>query len=244
MDSAIADLGSELNNYATINYVDTQISTKSSATNIYNGTGEGSVQLLTSIASGNYSVAFGSSTASAYNSHAEGESTTASGRGSHSEGHHTEASGSYSHAEGNHTSASAEYAHAEGQYAYAEGYASHAQGASTYAKKTCSFVGGQQSTADANFATAIGLGLNATAEASFVVGKYNQSSNALFVVGNGSTSGRSNAFTVHTDGHAEVKTAGTTDTSVVRRVDLPKQEIWVPTAAPVSTTITSANGKS
>ena len=95
------------------------------------------------------------------------------------EGTFTESSGWYSHAEGYQTTASDYYSHAEGSYTTASGSASHAGGIGTIANK----------------------------EAMTAIGKYNNtntgniSGDYLFVVGNGtSTSSRSNAFAVTTNG--------------------------------------------
>ena len=148
-------------------------------------------------------------------SHSEGTLSSATAEGAHAEGYNTTASASHAHSEGNITEASGSYSHSEGQDTHASGYASHAQGAATYAKGTCSFTGGQGTEANANFATAIGLGLYTGVEASFVVGKYNATTaGILFGVGNGtSASARSNVFEIYQDGHATVggKTIATTD---------------------------------
>jgi hypothetical protein len=68
---------------------------------------------------------------------------------------------------------------------------------------------------------AAGLSLMALQDNQCVIGvknSYNGSSDALFIIGNGSdVKGCSNAFTVHKDGHAEVQTMGSTDKSVATK---------------------------
>ena len=131
------------------------------------------------IASGNYSHAEGrSTTASSADAHAEGTSTTASGIAAHAEGNNTEASGGSSHAEGNNTHATNTYAHAEGYRTHANGSASHSQNYFTVA--------------DGDYQTAIG--------------KYNVSdtANHVFIIGNGTSSARSNALTVDWDGDVNI----------------------------------------
>lgn len=140
-----------------------------------------------------------------YGSHAEGAQNVVEGNHAHAEGIKTTNKGEGSHTEGYLTETIGTYAHAEGQNTHASGYASHSQGNNTYAKGTCSFTGGQACEADANFATAIGLGLYTSEESSFVVGKYNESSNAIFVVGKGTDDEhRSNALEVYADGRVKI----------------------------------------
>jgi len=119
--------------------------------------------------------------------------TTCSGAHSFSSGYSTTASGNYSHTEGAITVASGDYSHAEGANTIASGTASHASGLNT----------------------------NAKLEAQTVVGKFNKdATNSLFIVGNGtadSVEGRSNAFEVYQDGHAEVGLIGSTNKSVVTK---------------------------
>ncbi len=107
---------------------------------------------------------------------AEGQGTKASGNFSHAEGYNTTASGAYSHAEGRQTTASGSVAHAQGTDTVASGIRSHASGYGTIAK-----------------------GENQTA-----IGKYNiqdDNNEFAFIVGNGSSSTRSNAFTVDWNGN-------------------------------------------
>ncbi len=140
-------------------------------------------------------------------SHAEGIQNTASGMGSHAEGENTVASGYMSHTEGGYTVASGKAAHAEGNsassgpVATASGQASHVEGLSATAKGMASHAGG--------------WGTIASALAQYVVGRYNveylgrnggtnnpdySNPDAWFIVGNGTTSSRSNAFRVGSAG--------------------------------------------
>lgn len=109
---------------------------------------------------------------------AEGSGTKANGNFSHAEGFNTTASAAYSHAEGRGTTASGTVSHAEGTDSVASGARSHAGGYGTIAK-----------------------GDNQTA-----IGKYNiedTSNKYAFIVGNGTSSTRKNAFTVDWNGNVE-----------------------------------------
>lgn len=109
---------------------------------------------------------------------AEGKDTKAKGNYSHAEGYSTTASGAYSHAEGRSSTASGSVSHAEGTDTVASGIRSHASGWGTIAK-------GQNQTA---------------------IGKYNvEDTNEKYalIVGNGTSTARSNAFTVDWNGNAE-----------------------------------------
>ena len=104
--------------------------------------------------------------------------TLSKGQGSHAEGYDTLAIGSYaSHAEGRQTKATGDYSHAEGQDTLASGIRSHAEGYGTIAKSSNQHV----------------------------QGKYNiEDTSSLYahIVGNGSASDRSNAYTLDWDGNA------------------------------------------
>lgn len=129
-------------------------------------------------ASGSYSHAEGFSTAATGTvSHAEGNKTVASGNYSHSEGSETAATGKYSHVEGQHTLASGEASHAEGQYNTAKGAYAHAEGFHTLASSTCQHVQGKYNIEDTS-------------------GTYAD------IVGNGTSSARSNAYTLDWEGNA------------------------------------------
>ena len=86
---------------------------------------------------------------------------------------------------------------------------------------------GQYSVATAPDSSAIGLGATAINGCNKVaIGNANKDyADALFEVGNGNFDpttdyDTANAFTVFNDGHAEVQSSGTTDSSIVRRADL------------------------
>lgn len=130
---------------------------------------------------GEYSVAFGEDT-KANNSHAVamGETTTASGRGAMAIGGKTTASGSQATAMGVGTTASA--------------LQTTAMGVST--------------TASGDHATAMGNSTTAATNNSLSIGEYNSANtsadNTLFVVGNGSSSSRSDALVLDGSGNLEV----------------------------------------
>ena len=99
------------------------LSEKSTATNLVNGSTEGSLRgVYTNAESdsytiGEYAFAEGELTsASGYASHAEGSMSKTSGVAAHAEGYDTEANGDYSHAEGQGTIASGNVQHVQGKY--------------------------------------------------------------------------------------------------------------------------------
>lgn len=135
-------------------------------------------------ASGDYSCAEGYfSVATESAAHAEGVRTTASDEGSHAEGAGTTASGIRSHAEGYGTTASGEESHAEGASTTASGYYSHAEGVATTALNNQHAQGHHNNTTTATSNSTIGL-----------------SDGTAFVIGNGSSSSKSNAFRVTGNG--------------------------------------------
>ena len=189
-------------------------------------------------ASGNISHAEGSYTnASGAVSHTEGYETTASGDFSHAEGYHTKASGRFSHAEGNLNIALKDYSHAEGYQTTASGDMSHAEGLSSLANSTCSHAEGWATKAYGESAHSEGYvtiasgdhshaeGCQTTASnyASHAGGHYNATmttggSNAnttgtAFVIGNGSYTKRSNAFSVQYNGIVKAKSSITGSTT-------------------------------
>ncbi len=123
------------------------------------------------------------SIASGASSHAEGNGSKASGASSHAEGVASEASGSGAHAEGYHSKATAAYTHAEGRESVAAGLASHAEGYCTRADRTGHHVVGRYNIYDT------------VGSASNYYGKY------VEIVGNGTSSARSNARTVDWSGN-------------------------------------------
>lgn len=168
------------------------------------------------IATGRSSHAEGDDTiASANDSHAEGVRTTASGVGSHAEGRETKATGDYAHAEGSGTEASGSYSHAEGCNTVASGIYSHAanNGSVASGDYSTAIINGNasgegslavfsDSQAKHTYAAAMGQGAITGKANQTVIGYYNAvDSNALFVVGNGSSdAARSNCFSINPDG--------------------------------------------
>lgn len=180
------------------------------------------------IATGRYSHAEGSeTTASGICSHAEGVNTTASGKCAHAEGGGAEASGISSHAEGTYTTASGGYSHAEGSNTTASGYqshaeggrttasgdSSHAEGGSTIASGDCSHAEGGLTIASGNYSHAEGYKTEAN-NYQHVSGKYNTTysgidssdtqdtthSDAIFLIGYGTSTTPANAFRVSSGG--------------------------------------------
>lgn len=204
----------DLVNFATVTKVNGStitVSTTLSNTAVTNATA-----IVLSGAFGSYSHTEGYQTiASGISSHAEGDSSIASGTYSHAEGQSTQASGSRgSHAEGRSTVASGESSHAEGLYAKASGKGSHAEGEST-ASEQYTHAEGYQTTAsgsrahsEGEFTVASGLashaegsGTRAYTSCSHAQGKYNIEGALAHIVGNGTSTARSNAHTLDWDGN-------------------------------------------
>ena len=171
------------------------------------------------IAQGNYSHAEGNmTTASGEFSHVEGFNTTASGYSSHAEGNTTIASGEYSHAGGERTTASGYCSHAEGSYTTASGDYSHAEGGYTTASGDYSHAEGNNTTASGSSSHAEGNNTTAL-DYQHAQGHYNDTSIATtnsssgtstgtaFVIGNGTSSAKSNAFRVTGQGVTYAKGA-------------------------------------
>lgn len=124
---------------------------------------------------------------------AEGDSTKALSRCSHSEGNATQAIGYSAHAEGGHTIAEGENSHAEGGNTKAVYDNSHAEGYYTITSKNDQHV----------------------------CGRYNkENTEAMMIVGNGSSDTRKNAFEVLFDGRAKVQSAPVDSDDVVRKIEL------------------------
>lgn len=179
-----------------------------------------------STASGNYSHAEGSeTTASGVHSHAEGYNTTASNFYTHAEGSETKAIGITSHAEGGGGEAHGNSSHVEGGYftggkkGAAYGYASHAEGMSTTAGDPAwaanvagaAHAEGAATVAKGPFSHAGGYYTIAN-EDQYAIGTYNvESAGGLgttgdrFIIGNGTSTGRSNAFRVTSAGKPYAK---------------------------------------
>lgn len=176
-------------------------------------------------------------TASGEASHAEGYHTIASGSRSHAEGSYTNATGIYSHAEGENTTASLSNAHAEGSGTLASGGSSHAEGSNTTASGSNSHAQGYNTTASASYSHAEGgntvasgagshaegYGTIAKGESQHVQGEYNiedTSNTYAHIVGNGSSSTRSNAHTLDWNGNAwfagNVYVGGTSQSDAIK----------------------------
>lgn len=124
---------------------------------------------------------------------AEGKDIVASGSTSHAEGYDTTASNTTAHAEGFQTTASGNSAHSEGYGSIASGDSAHAEGQFTEATGLGSHAGGFKTKAYSDYQT--------------VVGRYNVADSVgkcLFIVGNGTKSGFSNAFVVNDTGSIEL----------------------------------------
>ena len=192
-------------------------------------------------ASGNYSTAMGyETTASEYASTAMGSFTEASGDASTAMGANTEASGVVSTAMGYETTASKYASTAMGQSTEASGVVSTAMGQSTTASGIRSTAMGQSTTASGDASSAMGysteasgvvstaMGANTTASdyGSLVIGQYNSSgssatsadsfstANTAFVIGNGTDSGLSDAFSILFDGTTNIAGSVTADSFI------------------------------
>ena len=161
-----------------------------------------------SIPIGNYSNSEGMYTISAgYASHAEGgDSTTAFGLYSHAEGEYTKAIGDCSHAEGMNCVAEGESSHAEGKETVATGDGSHAEGMDCIAKGDSSHAG-NYATIASGFAQTV-LGLYNIEDDTPIVNPSNPYIDRQYavIIGNGTSSARSNALTVDWSGN--LKTLG------------------------------------
>ena len=151
-----------------------------------------------------------------FNSHAEGAWTLAQNNCAHAEGNYTSALGYASHTEGYETSAAGMASHAEGYYASALSDFSHAEGGWTVANNKYSHAEGQKTSAIGYNSHAEGYGTIASGEAMHAGGMCNKtSSDALFVIGNGSAeTARSDAFIVTSGGLASaviLATSGISD---------------------------------
>ena len=166
-----------------------------------------------SIASGQYAFAEGYQTeATGQSSHAEGQGTISSSTGTHAEGVGTTASAARAHAEGNNTTASGQNAHTEGNGTTASGQSSHAEGHNTIASNTCAHAEGHTTTASGSYSHTTGIGTTAQRKSQTVIGEYNildtegsitTRGDYAFIIGNGTSSTRSNALAVKWDGVVE-----------------------------------------
>ena len=151
-----------------------------------------------------------------YHSFATGRNTTASGTWSTALGRNTTASGFGSTALGRYTTASGFYSTATGYGTTASGSRSTAMGEDTTASGSSSTAMGWSTTAIGSYSTAMGDRTTAQAYASLVLGRWNVISGTtgswvatdpVLVVGNGTSAGRSNAFTLLKNGNLTI--AGT-----------------------------------
>lgn len=125
-------------------------------------------------------------------------------------GTQTKAQGNAAHSEGMYTIASGQASHAEGLSSKASGSSSHAEGRSTTANKLSSHAEGGNTTSDGNYSHAEGYYTTATSESQHVQGEYNvldtlsaaARSTYSHIVGNGTSSKRSNAHTLDWQGNA------------------------------------------
>ena len=199
------------------------------------------------VASGDYSHAEGMQTeASVGNSHAEGSGTKASGNCSHAEGDSTIASGDTSHAEGYNTTASGYFSHAEGNNTKANGPTSHTEGDTTTASGSISHAEGSNTTAIGYCSHAEGNNTKASGDSSHAEGYYTialkhqhaqghynnttiatenstsgTSKGTALVIGNGTSSSRSNAFRVTGEGKVYA-----TNTSISTGADYAEYFEW------------------
>ena len=164
-------------------------------------------------ASGDYAHAEGSGTsATGARSHAEGSGCSATAHGAHAEGHDCTASGAYSHAEGDGCTATGVGAHAEGAGCSATNPGAHAEGFICEASGQYSHAEGVYTVASANYSHAEGAHTIAASIYQHVQGKYNiqdSDSKYAFIIGNGDSNTRSNAFAIDWDGKLYINNAAT-----------------------------------
>lgn len=148
--------------------------------------------------------------------HAEGTGNSAYGEASHAEGASNEANGPASHAEGYGTVSGEDEttigSHAEGFQTKATSSYSHAEGYMTQVTGTAAHAAGMGCIASGGWSYANGYYTLASAASQFVIGSYNVeykssaqnavNNDALFIIGNGTSSARSNAFRVNKAGIA------------------------------------------
>lgn len=123
---------------------------------------------------------------------------------SFAEGYNTAATAQYSHAEGYNTTAGYA-AHAEGYNASATAQCSHAEGWYTVANAQCSHAEGDGSAALGEYSHAEGERTSAASASQHVQGRYNiKDSSGVYahIVGNGTSTAKSNAHTLDWDGNA------------------------------------------
>ena len=139
------------------------------------------------------------------NSLAVGDGNTVSGSASFAAGQNTTASGNQSTAVGN-------AGKATGNGSFAGGYWNVNNGSSTAAGQS-SFAFGEGANAKSDHSLAFGKNSVVNTTSGVVLGSYNEltnATNALFQLGNGTSSGTSNAITVLTDGKTGIGTSAPT----------------------------------
>lgn len=216
----------------------TEIDSKSTASNLVNGEATGSLRAVgTPAESDTYKLGVNATTIGAYtwaegayafaegyeahaegnSSHAEGQTTYATGSASHAEGYMTKATANWSHSEGGNTEANGRASHAEGWYAHADGQFSHAEGSNTVAAGANSHAEGSGSDANGTASHAEGLNTIASGNYQHTAGKNNvedTENKYAYIIGNGESSdARSNAHTVDWSGNGwfqgDIKVGGT-----------------------------------
>lgn len=177
-------------------------------------------------ASGDYSVAEGyQTTASGLRSHAEGTNTQAIGAYSHAEGQNSVASSLGSHAEGVGATSSSEGSHAEGSRTTASGIASHAEGINTQAIGAYSHAEGSSTQATGRYSHAGGLGVVAGGTCTTAIGRYNNTTTGLFIVGNGSSTTSKSDALILTDAGALTVASNCNATAFYETSDIRKKNI-------------------
>ena len=212
--------------------IDSELKQRYSPQNKPTATDVGAMSNTNPSATGTFSLNRKAGTTVGEYSVAEGYDTTATGAGSHAEGYDSTASGDMSHAEGAATVSSGKWSHSEGSNATASNHCSHAEGAYTTASGEYSHAVGYYSTAGSNYSHAEGYSTTASSVSQHVQGKYNiedTSGTYAHIVGNGSSSKRSNAHTLDWSGNAwfagDVYVGGTDKSSgskLVKQSELPQ----------------------
>jgi hypothetical protein len=134
-------------------------------------------------------------------SQAGGWWTIADGQCSHAEGLLSRTEGHFCHAEGTRTRATINNAHSEGDMTQATGRQGHSEGQSTIASGFCSHSEGSATTSSGYYSHAEGWGTIAKGKNQTAMGKYNiADTTSLLIVGKGSKTTASNAFTVSSGG--------------------------------------------
>lgn len=183
----------------------------------------GAVAINSSTANGASSFAQGTSMANGTNSVAMGNNTNATGNNSFTGGADTAANGYCSVALGQNTVATGQAAAAFGYGTTSEGLASFSSGINTVATGQAAAAFGQNCNANYRMSFAFGNNISTKAPYQAVFGKFAKMTDTmLFGIGDGTGNTDDdyadeyrNAFSVYNDGHAELRTQGETENSVV-----------------------------